>query len=721
MGVVDADSNARASPIEEPSGGPALGTRSRKKSAGAGSRASRDPDLEPIVEHNTAASSDIHTAATAARVVRASASNFASSTTPVAGGGNDITCMELWLRNRSVITHSFSPVSLLKENKALFTADQEPVYEQMLVHNAVYEEVMAFCYPGEWWKRNKDLPINISPRRREVLDELYDTKSPNWQRMTLDVGRVGICIDLSVNPADAWLVACLDSSLEKIVSDIVDSRVRKQQEAQIGPLGETAWRTSWDSIATEIASNLGAADHQGVMTWHTLERTLRLPCIDESIKFTPEHDIPRQTRQTIAYSEGDLLDSEWKLALANLALAAAENNPRAYADASQWRNAAQEAWKAVYPLAAAWDEHRLQKTRAGVQRLDPMTAKCDGLGVIRVSSFYEGTNKAWIDKFSLISTRPFRQRQGLMTEVDLMTARVVDGQPKSAARTDPLYSAVFRTAAHLSPTSNDLEPSATHSPPDHTHHDPLPTPSRHPSAVSTMDDIIAGLQNTGLGPSDAEGAEFPEAPDALDDTEGTGGAEEAGDEVEGQEDAEDAEDEAIPDKDPYALLLPLLVHEYKRRGLDSGAHSAANQARLDLAAMVKFLGKLTIFGLSVYAVVTEGPVGVVLFAWGEEVKVKVEVEGSSKVISQTRVHIVDRNVRGFDISTTEGAINYATFIAKVKRFQAKRLFDIIKNENIKQKVYEMYTSADKESMTWNMRQSEPKRQRKAASKAASDN
>ncbi|KAA1472300.1 hypothetical protein DENSPDRAFT_881148 [Dentipellis sp. KUC8613] len=296
-----------------------------------------------------------------------------------------------------------------------------------------------------------------------------------------------------------------------------------------------------------------------------------------------------------------------------------------------------------------------------VQGMHPLTAKCDGVAVVRIEEFFEGFDPEWAKSFALVPRSKPPSAKNLSTEVDNAFGRRIDALPKikkgktdttsssygmfidrrdapPTAHSDVMYSASFRTAAHIEPAPG--------------------------SSPFDVPDLAKKLQNTHIGTS-AE--EQDETDDAGDD------------------------DEVVLDE-KNTLEIPVLVREYKRT-ISAPRHAAANQGRLDLVAVVKFLGMLGITDFPIFGLVTEGAMGAVICAWGERQQDSEEI----------RIRIIDRTVRVFDLTTVEGIVNYTSFVAKLHKEHAPRLASLFEERQIRAHVFEDYQKGDAR-LQWNMTQ-----------------
>ncbi len=68
-----------------------------------------------------------------------------------------------------------------------------------------------------------------------------------------------------------------------------------------------------------------------------------------------------------------------------------------------------------------------------------------------------------------------------------------------------------------------------------------------------------------------------------------------------------------------------------------------------------------------------------------------------------RVRIIDRTVRGFDLTTVEGIVNYTSFVAKLHREHAPRLANLFEERQIRAQAFEDYKKDDAR-LQWNMTQ-----------------
>ncbi|KAK7695414.1 hypothetical protein QCA50_000050 [Cerrena zonata] len=142
------------------------------------------------------------------------------------------------------------------------------------------------------------------------------------------------------------------------------------------------------------------------------------------------------------------------------------------------------------------------------------------------------------------------------------------------------------------------------------------------------------------------------------------------------------------------LDIPFLTIVNKKRN-EKVEETAANQNRLYTTSMVKFLQMLGITDFPVFGVIAEGPVGVVSCAWGENID------------EEVTTRLADRLLRGFDISTPLGALNYATFLLMISYEHGERLRSKFADETIQQKV-RAWLANDATAANWNMEQMQAK-------------
>lgn len=204
----------------------------------------------------------------------------------------------------------------------------------------------------------------------------------------------------------------------------------------------------------------------------------------------------------------------------------------------------QDAW--VEQLHSASGRERVQR--------DPKTARCDGLGSIRIEGFFLSLAGSKENKFAF-SHRRKKITQTKIEEMKTWSSFEAVVQRKMVANN---YRDVM-SGAVLSRVSSPGSP---------------PTPV-------TPENVADGLQNMNL----------------EDDSE------------------QDTNGEYEPNLGSH-LDIPLFTVENKRR-IEKAEATAANQNRLYTISMVKFLQTLGITDFPVFGIVAEGPVGVVSCAWGE--------------------------------------------------------------------------------------------------------
>ncbi|KAJ7263684.1 hypothetical protein B0H12DRAFT_1217397 [Mycena haematopus] len=114
----------------------------------------------------------------------------------------------------------------------------------------------------------------------------------------------------------------------------------------------------------------------------------------------------------------------------------------------------------------------------------------------------------------------------------------------------------------------------------------------------------------------------------------------------------------------HDLILPHFIVEYKKTDDKDGA-KALNQGRMYLVSMIAFYTALGIEDYPFFALVTSGKMGAILMAW--------------KSSKHARTHLIERNVRTFDISSPIQAFHFATFLLRLRDDQTK-LKDLVKSK-----------------------------------------
>ncbi|KAA1472298.1 hypothetical protein DENSPDRAFT_881147 [Dentipellis sp. KUC8613] len=363
-------------------------------------------------------------------------------------------------------------------------------------------------------------------------------------------------------------------------------------------------------------------------------------------------------------------------------------------------------------------ERRENLELSQVEAAEPLTAKCDGLGVVCIEGFFKDIKRGWINSFALVSRpKPSKKKKtdDQQTEVNNAAGRDIDAPPLAdkgntqlsdsasathgmfvkrgpippTAHSDVMFSAVFRTAAHIEPAPK------------------LPGSSLRPplSDVSTaqaVDTLADKLADTHIRASVGEAKAKQADAEGVEDASRTNPNDESDDGDPNQE----AEDEVVLDE-KESLEIPILIREYKKI-VSLVEETAGNQARLDLVAVVKFLGVLGITDFPIFGIISEAAMGVVACAWGEKIPESKEI----------RVRIIDRNLRGFDLATVEGVFNYASFVAKLQKEHAPKLARLFKENAIRAKVLQDYatdSSEDTAPLRWNIYQKVQKINKNASS------
>ncbi|TFY64087.1 hypothetical protein EVG20_g6066 [Dentipellis fragilis] len=619
----------------------------------------------------------------------------------------------LWMLDRNATSHSFSPISTLPS----FQGDSWLLSTRK--HFETYENYTALYLPSAWVR---DPPIQSLTSDEATALKTFLTGLEVTQRRQddTDAGRISKVRPLGDNESDSWLVECLSQCLPSIF--LAFAQMERNKESQrYRSVDEIAWRQGWDAISSAVSIHLARVKtgSKVMMMQDMSERVLRLPLIDPSIVYPMNRRARVHSRgQGVVYGEN--LYKELELAADNLdKVEEAYSNDmtpsraRALADAKTWFEATEQAAQVAPQLYSLWVKRRETLTLSQVEAVEPMTAKCDGLGVVRIEGFFKDFNRGWVKSFALISRSNPPQKNDQGTEVNRAACREIDAPPladegnakrsdsaspthgmfvnrgptPSTAYSDVMFSAVFRTAAHIEPAPR------------------LPGSSIHPpfSDVSALVDTLADtLADTHIRASVEGGdkADYAVAEDVEDVDQ------ENQDDESGHGDPnKQAEDEVVLDEQE-SLEIPILIREYKKT-VSSPQETAANQGRLDLVAVIKFLGALGITDFPIFGIISEAAMGVVAL-------LAVAVRTNRAISPLQRVRIIDRNLRGFDLATVEGIISYASFVAKLQKEHAARLTQVFEGKKIRAQVLQdSVTSEGAAYLRWSVYQkvSEMKKQK----------
>ncbi|KAI0320590.1 hypothetical protein OF83DRAFT_1081519 [Amylostereum chailletii] len=421
-----------------------------------------------------------------------------------------------------------------------FAHDDAVHIQASLPHFRVYDDMTAFFYPAEWDRKRPSVPEHLQC----LLDELLEEKSLREEDVA--AGRLPETRDLETS---SWLMDVLNTRIVDVLQIVAGTRLLVGPRC-ISGISELDWQFSWEMLARLF--------FVGPTTAYMAEPTINLPRAEDPI---PGIGSPEDYEQTLTETPVDVI---YRKAVIEECLLAQDDFIRArnaYSkDQSACKKRAKQDAEAQFDVTRivartcgdvfrAWEQRRQDQTREDRLKYDPMTARCDGLGSLQITSF------------------PPRD------------ARIKGNK-----------------VALLSPTLKRINPEPN-------------------------------TQNAHLS-----------------------GSEDVGD---------------VADTDPGAedtLHIPILFHEYQE-SVRTSKETAVNRWRIDAVASVKFLATLGITDFPVFGLVTKGPVGVVVCAWGMR-------DDSDSGID---VQIIDRLGREFDISTVNGAFNYATFVSKLSRDHAPRL------------------------------------------------
>ncbi|KAI0036867.1 hypothetical protein K488DRAFT_67262 [Vararia minispora EC-137] len=418
---------------------------------------------------------------------------------------------------------------------------------------------------------------------------------------------------------------------------------------------EMCWRFSWDLLTWSIV--LMTKPYVTAKIKYMAERDIRLPLVDKSFRTNRPVPFPQDYKKNT--EETTLLFEElyFELSVAQAASIKASrryheaaDSPKtfakaAFADTLTWVKAAEDAQSHILPLMSSWHAVRRMASLRAVEDEQPKLAVCDSLVFIDVPAFFDldvlsqlSDRRRLLELFR-VGTRESAKRSTLCTGVDIAAGRQVDPPPN----VDGLPEAPKTKAEDEDPRLSYLDGFASGSFISSSH-------SLGLSSASSLADLLSGLS------IDEEEIE-PSTPD----TEGS-------------------------DKSSLDLLVGIFTLEHKPKNV-----SGANQIRLYLTAMVKFLGVIGITDFPVYGLVTEGGIGQLVYAWGHSIKGSVDI----------RVRIVDRHCICFDLKTLEGALHYACTLAKIIHDEVPRLVELIKAH---QEDFNKRAKADPDLLIWNMEQ-----------------
>ncbi|TFY64082.1 hypothetical protein EVG20_g6064 [Dentipellis fragilis] len=564
--------------------------------------------------------------------------------------------IEMWMLDRNTVCHSFSPLGTLDEFREEVAGSWLCSAEH---HLQLYEDMTALYLPSAWISHPPTQGLNA--QQVELMQAFLTGPVARRRQDDIDAGRID-----RIQEPDSWLEACLSECLATSFMSLAHSeRIKGMQTDQ--SVDEIAWWKGWDMIPMNVYAYLAKALNDGqrqVTAWDTLERTLRLPCVDQSIIY-PEGRLGMMEMLSV-YDRMDVvkkeLDTESKLATRSAVKAEMEykqevtpSRERALAYAENWFNVATQAAMDIRRSISNWSQRRESLHLSEVESMDPKTAKCDSVAVVRIEGFFEGFHPEWAKSFALAP----RTKPPSTKDLAISTNRQVDAPPRLVEEEQSNTTSTFGTFVDRHGTPPTVHSDIKYS----TASDIEPTPPG--SSSSDVSDYVNKLKDT-RGAGSRGKAETDDA------------------------DADD-EDEVVLDKQD-TLEIPIFIREYETL-ISAPRDSAENQGRLDLVAVVKFLGVLGITDFPIFGLVIEGTMGAVTCAWGEP-------DQDSKEI---HIRIIDRNTRGFDLATVEGIINYTSFVAKLHREHAPRLASLFEERQIRAQVFQDYTNGDAR-LQWNMTQ-----------------
>ncbi|KAI0046821.1 hypothetical protein FA95DRAFT_1310226 [Auriscalpium vulgare] len=134
-----------------------------------------------------------------------------------------------------------------------------------------------------------------------------------------------------------------------------------------------------------------------------------------------------------------------------------------------------------------------------------------------------------------------------------------------------------------------------------------------------------------------------------------------------------------------SLLLPLLVVQHGGEYHETDVVGPA-KLRMHLTAAVKFLAALDVFDFVVFGVISRGPLAIVPCAWApspdvDKVRHILDRDPRPRLTlfdsqpSDPVVQIFERSCRFFDLSTPDGAFDYAAFLTWVRVVHGRALLD----------------------------------------------
>ncbi|KAI5891373.1 uncharacterized protein SCHCODRAFT_02668732 [Schizophyllum commune H4-8] len=148
----------------------------------------------------------------------------------------------------------------------------------------------------------------------------------------------------------------------------------------------------------------------------------------------------------------------------------------------------------------------------------------------------------------------------------------------------------------------------------------------------------------------------------------------------------------LEDSSEDSHWLPLIVlfisFQYKKPNEDFG--TVFNQSRLDLTNNVKYLDRLGIQGLPVFAIAAVGCKGYLLSAWGEKGQDFKDV---------TRVRIADSNCPQWDLSNKSQALRLALFLLNLREAWHEL---VVQKFNEVRPAFEAKWASDAASFDWKM-------------------
>ncbi|KAI0035792.1 hypothetical protein K488DRAFT_82686 [Vararia minispora EC-137] len=586
-----------------------------------------------------------------------------------------------WLLDRHVTLHSWCPEDVVDKVPAQIEPARESWKRMLVEHSSAYAQhtilhipthyrssvslLRLFPPPAYGYEDLKPPTDDFPLSGAAIVRNLFNTSRLDALRLDGEFGRIRAIAWLDSPPAQAsnleWLVDIYPSILRLAVMTVsfsLDNEDAKTAgDYRIHSVKEMCWRFSWDLLTWSIV--LMMSRYVTAKTKYMAERDFRLPLIDKSFHTDSPplffQDYGENIRESRLFTE----ELSFEALVAETAGIAAQDRYRqaadsreatfakaAFADAHAWVRAASNSESHALQLMRDWWAARTMSSVKDVEDEQPKLATCDGLVFVDVPMFFDSEllsrlpdRSRLLDLFR-VGTKESAMRRNLPSEVDIATGRrvspafPVDKLPKVL---ELKLGGVDRQLSYLDGIASGSFISSSHIP--------------GLSSTSHLDDLP--------GPLNIEGGKFESS---TPDTEGS------------------------DESSPLDLVAGIFTIEHKPKH-----ESGANQVRLYLTAMVKFLGVIGITDFPVYGLVTEGGIGQLVYAWGHRIKGSVDL----------RVRIVDRHCVCFDLKTLEGALHYACTLAKIIHDEVPRLVELIKAH---QEDFNERAKADPDLLIWNMEQ-----------------